>query len=101
LALATDWDTYHSQALPAERTAWLINELGFAAINSPADWTPTNLTCLKTESFTFTGNHDLAQSSYSMSVSAAKGFANTHRSHLAGISDAWTAWMKEIDIAQS
>ncbi len=29
LALATDWDTYHSQSLPAERTAWMINKLGF------------------------------------------------------------------------
>ena len=29
LSLATDWDTYHSQSLPAERTAWLINTLGF------------------------------------------------------------------------
>jgi hypothetical protein len=29
LALATDWDTYHSQALPAERTAWMIQQLGF------------------------------------------------------------------------
>ncbi len=29
LALATDWDTYHSQSLPAERTAWLIQKLGF------------------------------------------------------------------------
>lgn len=29
LSLATDWDTYHSQSLPAERTAWLIDKLGF------------------------------------------------------------------------
>ena len=29
LSLATDWDTYHSQSLPAERTAWLIYKLGF------------------------------------------------------------------------
>ncbi len=29
LTLATDWDTEHSLALPAERTAWLINTLGF------------------------------------------------------------------------
>jgi hypothetical protein len=29
VTLATDWDTYHSSALPAERTAWLINSLGF------------------------------------------------------------------------
>lgn len=71
-------------------------------INFPAtDWTPANLTCLKTESFTFTGNHNLDQSQYSMNVSASKGFPNRQRSHLVGISDAWTAWMKEIDLAQS
>ena len=28
-SLSTDWDTYHSQSLPAERTAWMINKLGF------------------------------------------------------------------------
>lgn len=27
--LATDWDTYHSLAIPAERTAWLLDTLGF------------------------------------------------------------------------
>jgi hypothetical protein len=27
--LATDWDTDHSIAIPAERTAWLIQKLGF------------------------------------------------------------------------
>jgi hypothetical protein len=29
LTLATDWDTEHSQALAAERTAWMIQALGF------------------------------------------------------------------------
>lgn len=29
LTLATDWDTDHSLALPAERTAWMIHSLGF------------------------------------------------------------------------
>jgi hypothetical protein len=29
VTLATDWDTYHSSALPAERTAWMIDTLGF------------------------------------------------------------------------
>jgi hypothetical protein len=29
LTLATDWDTYHSIALAPERTAWLIQKLGF------------------------------------------------------------------------
>jgi hypothetical protein len=27
--LATDWDTEHSQAIAPERTAWLIDTLGF------------------------------------------------------------------------
>jgi hypothetical protein len=29
LTLATDWDTDHSLALPPERTAWLVDKLGF------------------------------------------------------------------------
>jgi hypothetical protein len=31
MTLATDWDTLNSQALAPERTAWLIDTLGFAA----------------------------------------------------------------------
>ncbi len=31
MTLATDWDTNHSLALAPERTAWLIDTLGFAA----------------------------------------------------------------------
>ena len=83
---------------PTDTNDTELNQL----INYPAnDWTAANLTCLKTESFTFTGNHNLDQSQYSMSVSAAKGFPNPQRSHLVGISDSWTAWMKEVDLAQS
>ncbi|MBV8573061.1 MAG: hypothetical protein JO319_20760 [Acidobacteriaceae bacterium] len=65
------------------------------------DWTAANLTCLKTESFSFTAANNLDQSTYSFGVSAAKGFPNSQRSHLIGISDAWTSWMKEADLAQS
>ncbi len=36
-----------------------------------------------------------------MNTSAAKGFPNSQRSHLVGISDAWSAWLKEVDIAES
>lgn len=83
---------------PTDTNNTQLNQL----VNYPnEDWTPINLDCLKTESFTFTGNHDLDLSSYSMNVSAAKGFPNSQRSHLVGISDAWTAWMKETDLAQS
>jgi hypothetical protein len=57
-------------------------------INYPADdWMPANLDCLKTESFGFTGNMDLVQCTYSMNVSATKGFQSPKRSHLVGISD--------------
>ncbi|HEX4772719.1 MAG TPA: hypothetical protein VH351_17935 [Bryobacteraceae bacterium] len=71
-------------------------------INYPAnDWTASNLMCLKTESFTFTNNYNLDQSLYSIGVSAAKGFASNSRSHLVGIADAWSPWMKEIDLAQA
>lgn len=31
ITLATDWDTDHSIALPAERTAWMMNALGYRA----------------------------------------------------------------------
>ena len=31
MTLATDWDTEHSLALAPERTAWMIDSLGFTA----------------------------------------------------------------------
>ncbi len=71
-------------------------------INYPStDWTPANLTCLKTESFGFTGNYDLVNCTMSINASAAKGFPNSQRAHLVGVGDAWSAWLKEVDIAQS
>lgn len=83
---------------PTDVNATPFNQL----INYPSnDWTPDKLTCLKTESFGFTGGRDLDSSTQSMSLSAAKGFLNTQRSHLVGIGDAWTAWTKEVDLAQS
>lgn len=83
---------------PNDVNATSLNRL----INYPSsDWTPGKLTCLKTESFGFTGGRDLDSSTESMSLGAAKGFLNTQRSHLVGISDAWTAWTKEVDLAQS
>jgi hypothetical protein len=36
-----------------------------------------------------------------MSTSATKGFLSAQRSHLVGIGNAYTAWMKEVDMAQS
>jgi hypothetical protein len=83
---------------PTDTNNTALNSL----INYPAtDWTPQNLTCLKTESFTFTGGYDLVSCTMSMNTSAVKGFPNSARAHLVGIGDAWSAWLKEVDIAQS
>lgn len=83
---------------PTDTNSTPLNQL----VNFPVgDWTPANLNCLKTESFTFTGSYRLDLSASSMDFSASKGFPNTQRSHLVGISDSWTSWMKEVDLAQS
>ncbi len=83
---------------PTDTNYTPLNEL----INYPnEDWTPGNLTCLKTESFSFTAERNLDLSAYSMNVSAAKGFPSAQRSHLVGISDESTAWPKEVSLAQS
>jgi hypothetical protein len=71
------------------------------AVNYPAnEWTPDKLTSLKTESFEFTSANNLDQAAYSMSVSAAKGFANAQRSHLIGIGNQYSSWMKEMSLAE-
>jgi hypothetical protein len=73
--------------------------------NSPrqatSDWNSSNLTCLKTESFTYTYARNLDASLASMQTSAQKGFANGARSHLVGIGDGTSPWAKEVDLAQS
>ncbi len=69
-------------------------------INYPTgDWTPANLTCLKTENFGFTlgRNLDLVRAAIEGGYAAA--FPPAQRSHLVGISDASTPWLKESEIA--
>jgi len=83
---------------PVDTNNTALNQL----VNYPSsDWTPANLACLKTEDFSFTSGNNLDQSATAIALSAAEGFANSQRSHLVGISDAWTGWMKEVDLAQS
>ena len=83
---------------PTDTNNYSITQIVNYASN---DWTPANLNCLKTESFIFTGNNNLDQSTYSIGISAARGFSNSERSHLVGIGSALTAWGKEVDIAQA
>jgi hypothetical protein len=71
-------------------------------VNFPnADWTPAHLTCLKTESFSYTSARSLDASLSAMQTSAGAGFPYTQRSHLVGIGDATTPWRKEVDLAQA
>jgi hypothetical protein len=66
------------------------------AINYPvSDWTPAALTCLKTESFGFTLGRDLDLAEQTIDFGQALGFPATQRSHLVGIGDSSTAWVKE------
>jgi hypothetical protein len=70
-------------------------------INYPLDaWTPTNVNCLKTESFSYTYSRDLDLSLTTIDAGAALGFSPAQRSHLVGVSDSSTAWLKEVRMAQ-
>jgi hypothetical protein len=74
-----------------------VNEAAFnRAVNYPlAQWTPANLDCLKTESFSYTFQRNLNLSRASMGRSQDLGFPKHQRSHLVGIGDSSTAWLKE------
>ena len=73
-----------------------------AAVNYPViDWTPTNLSCLKTEGLSFTTLRDLDASLGCMRISKQKGFSDSQRSHLVQINDKTIPWMKEVDLAQA
>jgi hypothetical protein len=71
-------------------------------INYPrSDWTPTTLTCLKTESFTYTYSRDLDSSMTTIETGSSSGFPPSQRSHLVGISDSSTSWLKEARMAEA
>jgi hypothetical protein len=71
-------------------------------INYPVqDWTPTNLTCLKTESFGYTYARNLDLSLQTVDFGASKGFLPAQRSHLVGIGDSSTSWLKEARMAEA
>ena len=69
-------------------------------VNYPAaSWTPSALTCLKTENFIFTGDRDLDQVRGSLAFPAQLGFPPARSSHLVGIGDYTTPWLKERNLA--
>jgi hypothetical protein len=80
------------------------NDVNAPAMNhvvnyAASDWTPENLTSLKTESFGFTLSRDLNLCRQSIEQGYGAAFGPAQRSHLVGISDASTPWLKESRIA--
>ena len=70
------------------------------AINLPLnDWTPANLSCFKTENFTYTGERNLDLARQSIQLPQRLGFPLSQSGHLVGISDYTTPWQKEQQIA--
>ena len=71
-------------------------------INYPInDWTPANLNCLKTESFTYTYERNLNMASTTIAAGIERGFPPSQRSYLVGVSDASTSWLKEARLAEA
>jgi hypothetical protein len=82
---------------PTDVNDTALNEV----INYPLGaWTPAILNCLKTESFSYTYARDLDLSQTTIAAGAALGFPPAQRSHLVGVSDSSTAWLKEVRMAQ-
>jgi hypothetical protein len=79
-----------------------VNQTAFNQVfNYPtAAWTPALLTCLKTECFGFTLGRDLDLALQTLAFGTSLGFNAAQRSHLVGVSDSTTAWLKEAQAAQ-
>jgi hypothetical protein len=70
-------------------------------INYPvSEWTPAILNCLKTESFGYTLSRNLDLSATSIAAGVPLGFPASQRSHLVGIGDSSTSWLKEARMAE-
>ncbi|HLJ17905.1 MAG TPA: hypothetical protein VKV15_25640 [Bryobacteraceae bacterium] len=78
-----------------------VNDTAFnQQINySTASWTPGNLTCLKTESFGFTGARNLKECLSTIEFPASQNFPAAQSSHLIGIGDSSTPWLKETQMS--
>lgn len=98
--------TYVRTTQPACRFEVLYpTDVNATAFNSafnfpPSAWTPAALTILKTECFGYTLGRDLNQCEDSIDFGAALGFPASQRSHLVGVGDSTTAWLKEVQIVE-
>jgi hypothetical protein len=97
--------SYVRSTVPATRFEVLypvdVNDTPFnRAVNFPvAYWTPAALDNLKTESFTYTYARDLNQCKESVKYPENVGFPAAQRSHLIGIADTTSPWVKEVSLS--
>jgi hypothetical protein len=78
-----------------------VNEGAFnRVVNLPTEWSNATLNCMKTESFTFTFGRDLNKARGSMLFPFDSNFPRSKRSHLIGVSDARSSWLREADLAE-
>ncbi len=79
-----------------------VNATAFnSAFNFPtADWTPAALTILKTECFGYTLGRNLNMCEASIQFGASLSFPASQRSHLVGVGDSTTPWLKEVQMAE-
>ena len=80
-----------------------VNESSLNSIvNFPVlSWTPASLTCLKTESFTYTYAKNVNLGRYTVDFASGKGFPSSQQAFLCGIGDWTTSWKKEVAYAKS
>jgi hypothetical protein len=72
-----------------------------ALVNYPAaDWTPTTLNCLKTESFTYTFLRNVDLGRITIEYGSTRGFPPSQRAFLCGIGDSTTSWLRELALAK-
>jgi hypothetical protein len=71
------------------------------AVNFPvAHWTAAKLNYLKTENFGFTFDRDLNKARMSVEFPIAVGFARSASSHLVGVGDYTSPWLKELHLCR-
>jgi hypothetical protein len=70
-------------------------------VNYPVGhWTPAKLNYLKTENFGFTFARDLNKARMSVEFPMAVGFARGASSHLVGVGDYTSPWLKELHLCR-
>jgi hypothetical protein len=98
--------TYVRQTHPGARFEVLyapdVNDAPLTrAVNLPAShWSPGPLACFKTENFTYTGSRDLDKARASIRLAMQLGFSRAESSHLVGVLDYTTPWLREYRMAK-